>query len=208
MCTMGWRHTRRLLSRPTIYDITFPDPAKRRAIMTNPAESSSLMRCIRLRGASAVLALAVAFLLTMTLRAEAQTYDVLYSFTGGADGAEPFAKLVQGTNGNLYGTTLKGGSSGYGGIFQVTTSGTLTKLHSFAKTDGAYPAAGLIQASDGNFYGTTNQGGSKGYGTVFKITSGGTFTSLHSFTNKDGAYPDAELVQANDGNLYGTTTRG
>ena len=141
-------------------------------------------------------------------RPQAQTYDVLYSFTGTADGAEPFAKLVHATNGNLYGTTLMGGASGYGSIFQITTSGTLTKLHTFGKTDGAYPAAGLIQASDGNLYGTTNQGGSKGYGTVFKITSAGTFTSLHSFTNKDGAYPSAELVQANDGNLYGTTTRG
>lgn len=178
--------------------------------MTNSVRCSSLICCICLRTASTTLTLAVVLLLAVgaTPTAQAQTYSVLYSFTGSTDGAEPFAGLVQATNGNLYGTTLMGGASGYGSIFQITTNGPLTTLHSFDKTHGAYPVAGLIQATDGNFYGTTDQGGSHGYGTVFKITPGGVFTSLHSFSNKDGAYPAAELVQATDGNLYGTTTRG
>ena len=162
-----------------------------------------------LRAESTALASAAVLLLAIvaTPWAQAQTYSVLYSFPGGSDGAEPFAGLVQ-SNGNLYGTTLMGGSAGYGSIFEITTNGTLTSLHSFDKTHGAYPDAGLIKATDGNFYGTTDQGGSHGDGTIFKITSGGVFTSLHSFSSKDGAYPDAELVQATDGNLYGTTTRG
>jgi uncharacterized repeat protein (TIGR03803 family) len=145
----------------------------------------------------------------------------LYSFCmqGGAgctDGSHPAAALVQGTDGNFYGTASDGGAntngscpSGCGTVFQITPSGVLTTLHSFDVTDGNDPTAQLTQGTDGNFYGTTFEGGANGdYGTVFKITSGGTLTTLHSFTGSDGDYPQAGLVQGTDGNLYGTTRSG
>jgi uncharacterized repeat protein (TIGR03803 family) len=124
------------------------------------------------------------------------------------------AALVQGIDGNLYGTTSAGGASsrctnGCGTVLKITPQGTLTTLHSFDFTDGYVPQA-LVQARNGNFYGTTNTGGAHSFGTVFKITPQGTLTTLYSFcaqTNcADGADPQAALVQATDGNLYGTTT--
>jgi len=124
------------------------------------------------------------------------------------DGYDPFAALVQGTNGNFYGTTTEGGANGDGTVFSITPGGTLTTLHNFNGTDGAYPNAALVQATNGTFYGTTVQGGAIGYGTVFNITSGGTLTTLHSFDSTDGAEPYATLVQAANGILYGTTQMG
>ena len=75
-----------------------------------------------------------------------------------SDGANPYAGLIQATDGNFYGTTGGGGANGYGTVFKMDASGNLTTLHSFTGSDGAYPYAGLIQATDGNFYGTTSQG--------------------------------------------------
>ena len=103
-----------------------------------------------------------------------ETVTTLYSFVGGkTSGANPwYVTLVQGTNGQLYGTTYNGGGKGLGTFFEVTTSGTLTVLHSFAggKTDGASPTGGLTLGTDGNFYGTTQMGGASLQGTVFKMT--------------------------------------
>jgi uncharacterized repeat protein (TIGR03803 family) len=141
----------------------------------------------------------------------------LYSFcsqSGCADGATPFAGLVQGSNGDLYGTTAYGGANGLGTVFKVTPVGTLTVLHSFAGPDGANPIAGLVQTPYRDLYGTTGYGGSssnceEGCGTIFKITPGGTLTTLHSFDGSDGSGPIvSELVQAPDGNFYGTTQYG
>ena len=132
----------------------------------------------------------------------------LYSFSAG-DGANPYAGLVQGNDGNFYGTTLFGGASGYGTVFKITAAGSVTTLYNFSNSDGSAPYAGLVQGSDGNFYGTTAQGGASSYGTVFKITPGGSLTALHSFSYYgDGAVPYAGLVQGNDGNFYGTTFYG
>ncbi len=141
------------------------------------------------------------------------TLTTLHSFgpPDGTDDAYPQAGLVQATNGNFYGTTSGNGfaTNGYGTVFKITPSGTLTTLHSFAgNPDGQDPTAGLVQATDGNLYGTTFEGGANLYGTVFKITPSGTLTTLHSFDSTDGAYPQAGLVQATDGNLYGTTLGG
>ena len=85
----------------------------------------------------------------------------LYSFTGGNDGAIPHAGLVQGSDGNFYGTTYGGGTNGYDGtVFKISTNGALTTLYSFTGgNDGANPEAGLVQGSDGYFYGTTDHGG-------------------------------------------------
>jgi uncharacterized repeat protein (TIGR03803 family) len=139
----------------------------------------------------------------------------LYSFTGGKDGANPYGALVQGSDGNFYGTTTSGGTNDveYGGdgtVFKIGTNGALTSLYSFTwGKDGAFPRAALVQGSDGNFYGTTEYGGTNGLGTVFKISTGGALTSLYSFTGgTDGADPQGGLVQGSDGDLYGTTLRG
>ncbi|MGA2076792.1 MAG: choice-of-anchor tandem repeat GloVer-containing protein [Terriglobia bacterium] len=150
------------------------------------------------------------------------TLTTLYSFcsqTNCTDGNSPIAGLVQGSDGNFYGTTVGGGAYSDGTVFKITPSGTLTTLHSFTGSafppvDGAVPEAGLVQGSDGNFYGTARNGGSGGDngGTVFKITPDGTLTTLYSFCSQsnctDGLYPYAGLVQGTDGNFYGTTNIG
>jgi len=155
---------------------------------------------------------------------------VLHSFAGGSDGATPYAALIQGSDGNFYGTTELGGSNsscsasislhGCGTVFKVTPAGVETVLYSFAGgSDGANPHAGLIQGSDGDFYGTTGHGGvnsscsasqyASGCGTVFKVTPAGVETVLYSFAGgSDGSDPDAALIQGSDGNFYGTTGYG
>jgi uncharacterized repeat protein (TIGR03803 family) len=125
----------------------------------------------------------------------------LHNFSFGNDGYSPYGGLVQGTDGNLYGTTRSGGASGNGTVFKITPAGTLTTLHNFSGRDGANPYAGLVQATDGNFYGTT-------HGTIFAITAAGTLTTLYNFHSGTGANPYARLVQATDGNFYGTTYEG
>jgi uncharacterized repeat protein (TIGR02543 family) len=136
----------------------------------------------------------------------------LYSFTGGADGANPSAPLVLGADGNFNGTTQAGGIE-FGTVFQITPTGSLTTLHSFAGgTDGSAPYGGLILATDGNLYGTTSGSGDESPGTIFRITTTGTFTPLYNFCHlsgcTDGEIPYAGLVQATDGNFYGTTYGG
>jgi uncharacterized repeat protein (TIGR03803 family) len=146
-------------------------------------------------------------------RANAQTLTPLYSF-GGADGAWPGSGLVQGRDGNFYGTTGSGGTYGNldnkGTVFTINSAGTLTTLHSFSNgADGGGPNAGLVQGRDGDFYGTTSEGGTNGGGTVFRISSAGTLTTLYSFTGGvSGNEPETALVQGRDGNFYGTTAAG
>ena len=156
----------------------------------------------------------------------AGTLTTLYSFCPPpaafcADGAGPKAGLVQGTDGNFYGTTTGGGTgSGGGTVFKITTGGKLTTLYSFCSqsgcSDGQEPQAGPVQGANGNFYGTTHGGGAGpcpddpiiGCGTVFEITPAGKLTTLHSFDGTDGEHPEAGLVQGSDGNFYGTTAFG
>ena len=138
---------------------------------------------------------------------------MLHSFSGfPLDGAAPTAGLVQGTDGNYYGTTASGGMFYQGTVFRMTPAGVLTVLHAFNgfMGEGAVPTAGLVRGSDGNFYGTTVSGGAHYKGTAFKITSLGMLTTLHSFgdVSGDGAVPSAGLVQGTDGNFYGTTASG
>jgi uncharacterized repeat protein (TIGR03803 family) len=139
----------------------------------------------------------------------------LYSFctqSNCTDGGFPYAELVQGTDGNFYGTTIEGGATGLGVVFKITPSGAFTTLHSFDGPDGNQPYGPLVQANDGNFYGTTVNGGAHGYGTVFQMTSAGTLMALHSFCASgwpcaDGAWPFGGLAQARDGSFYGTTSQ-
>lgn len=142
------------------------------------------------------------------------TETVLYSFTGGDDGADPTTGLTEGSDGNLYGTTSAAGTNGSGGtVFKITTAGVLTVLHSFKNatfTDGSVPS-GVIQGADGSFYGVTTYGGATGNGTVFKITPTGTESVLYSFVNGvggDGFNPSGNLIQATNGNFYGTAPSG
>ena len=135
----------------------------------------------------------------------------LHSF-GGNDGSHPLAGLVQGSDGNFYGTTQSGGDNSFGTVFTITSAGAFTTLYSFQDSDGSFPQAGLVQGSDGNFYGTTASGGDNESGTVFAITPAGTLTTLYSFCSQpncaDGSFPQAGVVQGSDGNLYGTTSEG
>jgi uncharacterized repeat protein (TIGR03803 family) len=130
----------------------------------------------------------------------------LYDFiSGGSDGVHPYAGLVQGSDGNFYGTTREGGTyGGYGTVFKISTNGVLTTLHFFGHGDGVWPQAGLVLGSDGYFYGTT-EGAVGGYGTVFKISTNGVLTTLRSIV---GTQLKAELVQGSDGKFYGTTYGG
>jgi uncharacterized repeat protein (TIGR03803 family) len=140
---------------------------------------------------------------------------VLYSFTGGADGRNPWAGLVRDAAGNLYGTTNQGGGShecygGCGTVYKLDTTGTETVLYRFAgHPDGRIPSAGLLRDAAGNLYGTAYGGGASRYGTVFKLDTTGKFTVLHSFTlgAADGISP-AGLARDAAGNLYGTTYQG
>ena len=139
----------------------------------------------------------------------------LHSFDGD-DGANPNAGLVEGSDGNFYGTTTGGGkSTNDGTVFRLTPAGTLKTLHRFGGPDGATPFAELVAGSDGSFYGTTAyggaayvRGGNSGQGTVFQITRNGVITTLYSFSGPDGATPHAGLVIGTDGNFYGTTQYG
>src|SRR6266446_1689823 len=141
----------------------------------------------------------------------AGTTTVLHSFVGTPDGSGPYGGLVVDSSGNLYGTTVIGGTSNNGTVFKTTSTGTTTLLHNFAgNPDGSRPYGGLVRDSSGNLYSTTSQGGSSNLGTVFKTTSTGTTTVLHNFAgNPDGSSPYYDgLVRDSSGNLYGTTTQG
>jgi len=143
------------------------------------------------------------------------SFETLYSFTGSTDGADPVAALVEGSDGNLYGTAQSMGQNGSGTIFKITRTGAFTVLHSFSGTDGAGPTT-LMLGADGNFYGVTSGGGSNATstlapGTVYKMTPAGALTTLYNFCSQpnctDGQKP-LWLIQGNDGNLYGVTNTG
>jgi len=159
------------------------------------------------------LSLTFLFCAVALIAAPAQSifFTTLLNFNS-ANGAAPYAGLVQGRDGNFYGTTPWGGANNNGTVYKITPAGTLTTLYSFCTqpncTDGASPYAVLLQATDGNFYGTTLEGGDNNLGTIFKISSSGTFASVYSFSGSDGEAPYAGLIQATDGYFYGTTSAG
>ncbi len=137
------------------------------------------------------------------------TLTTIHNFNGfnPTDGSQPYAGLIQATDGNLYGTTNRGGSHNVGIVYRITTSGMMKTLHDLDyQPDGALPYTGLIQASNGSFYGTTPVGGGS-EGTVFELSSFGQLTAIYDF-GANGASPVAGLVQASNGNFYGVASTG
>jgi uncharacterized repeat protein (TIGR03803 family) len=151
--------------------------------------------------------------------ASAQTYKALASFDG-TNGYGP-STLVQGLDGNFYGTTWEGGSFRNGTAFQMTPEGTLTTLYIFCNTkhssdcpSGRSVSSGLLLAKDGTFFGTTAAGGANGAnaGTIFRMNSAGHLNVIHDFCSlascADGEWPSGGLVQTLSGDFYGTTSGG
>lgn len=142
---------------------------------------------------------------------------VLHNFSGYVsstqyDGARPIGILVEGADGNFYGTTYQGGEYNAGTVFKITPSGTYTLLHSFSfqapTYDGQLPIAGLTLGTDGNFYGTTAYGGTQNGGAIFEITPAGKETVLYNFcvvSCYDGFIPTTPMVLHTDGIFYGNT---
>jgi uncharacterized repeat protein (TIGR03803 family) len=138
------------------------------------------------------------------------TNGVLTPLTSFANtnGAEPYAALRRGADGNFYGTTQLGGAGGVGSVFKISSAGVLTTIASFYNTNGAFPLGGVAQGADGHFYGTTLAGGANDQGSVFRVTTNGNLTTLVSFAGSNGALPSAGLIEGSDGNFYGTTAQG
>ena len=136
------------------------------------------------------------------------------TITGGLTGVYPESDLIQGTDGNFYGTCNQGGVNNLGTFFQVTPAGTVNVLYSFTgNTDGSSPLRGVVQGTDGAFYGVCNQGGTYDGGAIYRIVVSGTTATLTSLYNfipllSDGSNPLGSLTQASDGNFYGTTAAG
>jgi uncharacterized repeat protein (TIGR03803 family) len=183
--------------------------------MTKLVEHQGLISGISRGTASSVLLLVTMLVpvVVVTQSLQAQTFRVLYSFTGSPDGSGPDG-LLRDAAGNIYGTTGGGGAAGHGTVFKLNGNGKETVLYSFTGgTDGSGPNAGVVMDKKRNLYGTTYQGGgsgcfeSLGCGTVFKLDTTGKETVLHSFRNgSDGSSPEGGLIWDADGNLYGTAS--
>ena len=140
------------------------------------------------------------------------TYKKLIDFNG-LNGKYPSSnRLIEGQDGNFYGTTPYGGTEGLGVLFSIDPrSGVFTKIKDFSLSTGGSPYGGLVEVADGKFYGTCFQGGSLGYGTIFSYDPlGSRYEKKRDFDFVDGAQPyaDNSLIQAADGKLYGMTLLG
>ena len=138
---------------------------------------------------------------------DGSNFALLWIFTCSVlDGCSPFGRMIEGSDGYLYGTTLRS-------VFKIAKdSSSFVVLKNFQcgqPTDGCESYAGLVKASDGFLYGTSNRGGASDQGTLFKIATDGTaFVILTSFSCASGCNPYGELVEGSDGFLYGTTSNG
>ena len=192
-------------------------------IMTNPAQRSTSILHSSWRRTAFVLAMFCALTMIAMQSAQAQTFQVLHSFTDGLDGAEPWAGVTVDQQGNVYGTTVYGGTSNRGTVFKLAHQGSgwiFSPLYSFSANDGQFTKAPLTIGPDGTLFGATYNGGAAGLGTVYNVRPPATpcrgvicfWTEavLYSFTGApDGAGPGyGALVFDQAGNLYGTTTYG
>jgi uncharacterized repeat protein (TIGR03803 family) len=141
----------------------------------------------------------------------AQTFEILHAFSG-PDGSYPTSRILEASDGSLYGVTSRGGPNDIGTIFRLDQAGLLSTMAFFSRTNGYTPYTGLTAGSDGHFYGVASYGGPtntdnwSGYGTFFKLDPKGSLTTLAYFDYTNGGNPYAELTQGTDGNFYGTTT--
>ena len=147
----------------------------------------------------------------------ASTTKLIYSFAGNADGAYTDTELVMDSAGNLYGTSVQGGKSGGGTVFQITPSGAHTVLYNFTGgADGGEPYKGVTLDAHGNLFGTAVTGGGGscegGCGVVFMLSNSGgswNFSVIHTFTGgADGSGPGSPVSIDKNGNVYGTTPTG
>ncbi len=155
------------------------------------------------------------------LNLDGSDFAIIHQFNV-SNGDHPQGRLIVGSDGDLYGTTLQGGSGNRGTIYKISTAGVFTSLYSFPSlsafntdgvainTTGANPRSALLLAADGNYYGTAYQGGPGGHGTVYRMTPAGEVSVVHAFTgpSSDGGFPLAGVIQDPAGNFYGTTERG
>ena len=111
--------------------------------------------------------LAFVVVLASAALAQAQTFTTVYNFTGGSDGGNPYAGVIQDKAGNLYGVTSGCGANNWGALYELRASGTLTLLHSFSGTDGESPYGEVLLTANGELFGTATSGGAYGYGTVW-----------------------------------------
>jgi len=198
--------------RSTLVAATLPD-----GLFTSPAARSRKENSVRKLGRTKMAGIVSVFCAATAILSPAQpTFKSLFSFQG-SNGANPgYYNLVQGRDGNLYGTTEVSGGTSEGTVFKfATTASKPTTLYKFCTqgypclTDGAKPYAGLVLASNGKFYGTTTLGGTTDNGTVFQITSTGSFKTIYNFGGTTtGSVPWATPIQAKDGDLYGGTSIG
>jgi uncharacterized repeat protein (TIGR03803 family) len=156
------------------------------------------------------------------IRTDGSSFTTLYTFTGGADGGNPYAPLIQASDGNFYGTTTYGTSYNAGTAFKITPAGAFTTLHIFTgysvpdfaprpgvPLDGAFPAAPLVQMPNGNLIGTTAGGGSLSGGTAFTMTlSGSGYSQLYAFSGNAEGSSIQWFLRASDGNYYGNCQYG
>lgn len=138
--------------------------------------------------------------------AHAATFKTLHVFSG-TDGSSA-NELIQGSDGNYYGTTVGGGNHDNGVVFRMTTAGVVKSLYVFNGTDGSRPRGALAVGADGNYYGTTASAGTLNGGTAFRITPAGVLTFIHQFGAAGEGQSPTGLITGNDGNFYGTTTFG
>ena len=150
----------------------------------------------------------------LTAAGSGWTERAIYEFQGADDGQEPVGGLTVDESGDLYGTTVVGGSGGGGTVFKLTNSNgnwTFKLLYSF-EANRAGPDGSLVMDAAHNLYGTVSDGGIYGYGSVFELSpSAGlwTYRSLHDFCEFcDGAEPSGKLIRDASGNLYGTAYLG
>jgi uncharacterized repeat protein (TIGR03803 family) len=169
----------------------------------------SLIRLRRLNvsghAVAVVTAVYAALLSSLAFAGLTGTFALQHTFDD-MDGAFPFGSLVQGSDGNFYGTSI-GEDYNVGTAFKLSPKGVFTVLHTFGGVDGGFPEAALVEGTDGNFYGTTKYGGAANDGTVFVMTPAGVLTTLHSFGYSDGWEPNG-LARARDGSFYGTSDHG
>jgi uncharacterized repeat protein (TIGR03803 family) len=153
---------------------------------------------------------ASANLTVLPVTAPGAALNAIYSFTGGTGGQNPYGGLM--TNKNLptvfYGTTLQGGTDGFGEVYRMTTNGAVTPIIAFTSANGANPYASLALGSDNFLYGVSAAGGAANDGTVFRVSTSGQLTTLASLTGVSGQLPVAAMFQARDGNYYGTSIEG